>query len=175
MSMRDYRRGYRDIDRGVRWTFGKLLVLFVILTLLAVPASLFFRGCDIANNMLDQGQRVITKKFGPEEQFAHYEWYKDASAQLESKLATLGVYEKRFKTLEAAYAGQPRGKWARDDREQWSIWMTERSGIAASYNDLASQWNAAMAKINWRYCNVGDLPAGETKPLPREYRPYATE
>jgi hypothetical protein len=47
----------------------------------------------------------------------------------------------------------------------------ERIGVASSYNDLAARYNSAMAKINWRFANVGDVPAG-SEALPREYREY---
>jgi hypothetical protein len=44
-----------------------------------------------------------------------------------------------------------------------------------SFNQLAADYNAQMAKINYAFCNVGQLPQGATTPLPREYKPYIGE
>ena len=48
----------------------------------------------------------------------------------------------------------------------------EVSGITAGLNALASEYNAQMAKWNWRFTNVGQLPKGATEALPREFKPY---
>lgn len=44
--------------------------------------------------------------------------------------------------------------------------------FTASYNSLAVEYNAAMAKINFSFTNIGELPKGASQPLPREYKPY---
>jgi len=62
-----------------------------------------------------------------------------------------------------------------DVREQVGLWQSEVAGITASYNALAADYNAQMSKINYRFCNVGDLPRGATDPLPREFKPYQTK
>jgi hypothetical protein len=48
-------------------------------------------------------------------------------------------------------------------------------GIKASYRTLAAEYNAAMAKFNYRFANAGDLPEGATEPLPREFATYAID
>lgn len=48
----------------------------------------------------------------------------------------------------------------------------EYLGLKASYNELASQYNAAMVKFNYAFCNAGDMPDGSMQPLPRQYKPY---
>lgn len=85
------------------------------------------------------------------------------------------VYESRRADLAAAYEGMPRSGWAREDREQYSLWSSEVAGVKASFNQLAGEYNAAMAKFNYRYANRGMLPEGAEEPLPREYKPYVTE
>lgn len=53
-----------------------------------------------------------------------------------------------------------------------SIWQAEVAGVKASYNSLAAEYNAQMAKINWRFCNRGQLFKGADEPLPREFALY---
>lgn len=101
-----------------------------------------------------------------------YNWFKDASAQLDKKIADISVYEMKNKSITDSYIGVKRSEWARDDREQLSVWQSELAGVKASYNSLSAEYNSQMSKIQWRFCNVGDLPAGATQPLPREYKPY---
>jgi hypothetical protein len=56
--------------------------------------------------------------------------------------------------------------------ERLSIWQSEVAGVKASYNLLAADYNSAMSKFNYAFCNVGKLPQGAVEPLPREYKPY---
>ena len=146
--------------------------LGVILVAICIGVFTIVGGaCSYVGKVAD----VAQQEFDPHELFRRYVWFKDAAAVLEKKMADMKVYDKRLKGLEAAYAGQPRTKWARDDREQWSIWQSECAGIRASYNSLAAEYNSAMAKINWRFCEVGKLPPGATTPLPREFKPYVED
>lgn len=129
-------------------------------------------GCRYVNN----GVETAYQEFKPSELLRKYEWFKDASAQCDAKLATLGVYESRFDDMKESYGPDSlnRRVWDRSDKEQWNIWESEYSGVKASYNDLASQYNSSMAKFNYRFCNTGGLPEGQTEVLPREYKPYIT-
>lgn len=148
------------------WTILVLVLFLALSTLLGV--------CNTAGKFVDNGLKTVYEEFKPEELLRKYEWFKDASAQLDQKLATLKSYELRFLSMKAGYGtdSTSRAKWARTDQEQWNIWQSEFLGVKASYNDLASQYNAAMAKFNYRFCNAGDLPQGATEPLPREFKPY---
>ncbi len=74
--------------------------------------------------------------------------------------------------MDKTYAETPRINWPRTDLEQYNLWTTELAGVIAAYNSLAAEYNAQMAKENWAFCNVGDLPAGATEPLPREFAAY---
>jgi hypothetical protein len=114
---------------------------------------------------------VAHKELGPNALLNKYQWFKDAAAQLDKKRADIGVYDKRVEAMKADYGDQPRAKWDRTDKEQMSIWMSERAGVIASYNGLCAEYNSAMAKINWRFANRGDVPHG-SEALPREYREY---
>lgn len=148
--------------------WGVLILIAFFIT------SAVLNTCSTANKMVNNGLKTVYEQFKPEELLRKYEWFKDASSQCESKLATLKVYESRFLNLRQSYGADStrRKNWSRPDVEQWNVWQSEYLGIKASYNDLASQYNAAMSKFNYRFCNKGDLPAGATEPLPREYKPY---
>jgi hypothetical protein len=171
-SWKDYDKAgeHGPMSLGVKSLWGAfVLVLFFIV----LGWGLSTVGCF--TRLVSETTSVAFDEFGPKAALEKYEWLKDASAQLDKKKADIAVYKSRFAALEASYKGEPRSKWAKDDREQHSIWASEVSGVIASYNGLAAEYNAQMAKFNWRFANVGDLPKGADVPLPREFKPYATE
>ncbi len=96
-----------------------------------------------------------------------YEWFKNAKAQLEAFDASIKVQQKRLDWLE-----RDRANWNRDDKQNWHQVSIELAGIKSAYNNLAAEYNSAMSKINYRFCNVGDLPQGAVEPLPRDFAPY---
>lgn len=122
-----------------------------------------------------EAAKVTKQEFGPKAMLKKYEWFKDAAAQLEKKKADVTVYESRIKSMNEIYKNLSREKWPREDREQYNIWQSEVAGVKASYNQLAAEYNSQMAKFNWRFANVGDLPEGAEKPLPREYKEYTIQ
>lgn len=144
--------------------------------LIVVAALLLFiplRGCTMINTVASNAAKAVEEQLDARTLIKRYEWFKDASAQLDKKLVDLKVYEKRFQLLKDEYAGKPRSDWAREDREQFNLWSSEVAGIESSYNTLAAEYNAAMAKINYRWTNYGDMPAGASQPLPKEVKPYS--
>lgn len=122
-----------------------------------------------------EAAKVTQEEFGPRAMLKKYEWFKDASSELEKKQADVKVYEGRMTAMAESYKPFERQKWAREDREQYNVWSSEVAGVKASYNSLAAEYNAQMAKLNWRFANVGELPKGADNPLPREFKPYVTE
>lgn len=169
--MSDYRRevlGYTD-EAG--WTLWKLFGVGVLIVLASTALGLVGCAVGLFSGAAHNAATVVQKEFYPDALLRKYEWFKDASAALDKKHADIGVYDARLVSLKEAYSDTPRGQWPRDDREQFSIWSSEAAGIRASYNQLAAEYNAEMAKFNWRFTNVGDVPQGG-RPLPREYRPY---
>jgi hypothetical protein len=146
----------------------KAVLILLIMAAAVIAASIFFTSCRYVNDAKD----TAFKEFKPSTLLKKYEDFKEMSAVLDKKQADLKVYEARFQDLKDQYAGKPRSEWAREDREQYNLWSSEQAGISASYNDLAAQYNANMAKFNYAFCNVGTLPQGATEPLPREFKPY---
>jgi two-component SAPR family response regulator len=135
----------------------RLSLLLVLLT-----------GCG----WFSEAKQVAQEEVGPRALLKKYETFKDMAAALDARAASIKVYENKMADLKKEYAGEPRSKWSREDREQWNQWTAELAGIKASYNDLAASYNSAMSKNNWAFTNVGDLPKGADKPLPREFRTY---
>lgn len=151
--------------------FG-VFCLIVLAIVGAIAGSLVLHTCSSANDIAHKAIDVTAAQFDPETMLKRYEWFKDASASLDAKQADIQVYQNRFDTLKSDYGTSPRSQWSREDREQYNIWLSEVSGVQASYNMLAAEYNASMAKINYAFTNIGQLPRGADKPLPREYKPY---
>lgn len=149
--------------------FGTMVLGVIILSLSLL--GVFSTGIGVVNETV----QVVREEFGPRGALGKYEWFKAASASLDKKTADIKVYQVRTQGLTNAYDGSPRIKWAREDREQLSVWQSEVAGIKASYNQLAAEYNSEMSKFNWRFANRGMLPQGATEPLPREYKPYIEE
>lgn len=149
-------------------TAGKIALVILCFGALWITLSLTGLVCGAAND----ASNVVRKEFYPSALLKKYEWFKDAAAALDEKIATISTYEARNKQTKDEY-GKP-SSWPRDVREQNAIWQSELAGIKASYNLLAADYNSQMVKFNWRFCNVGDVPEGGTA-LPREYKPYITQ
>lgn len=115
---------------------------------------------------------VVREEFGPRVLFQRYTWLKDAAAQLDRKQADIRMFKGRVSAMEVSYGPVPRRNWDRVDRQTHNQWIQETAGVISSYNNLAAQYNAAMAKVNWRFTEVGMLPPGAITPLPRQYKPY---
>lgn len=145
-----------------------LLIIVVLLIVLPVGCGLLIagRGCGYMN----RAANVVMQELDPAALLQKYEWFKDAAAQLNKKLADIQVYQGRLKV----YSDMKRSEMDRADKEQLTVWQTELSGVIASYNGLAAEYNSQMAKINWRFSNIGQLPKGATEPLPREFASYKT-
>jgi hypothetical protein len=137
--------------------------LFWILLALLIPMLAILSFISSTAGWIGEAQKVARQEFGPSAMLKKYEWFKDAAAQLDKKRADIRVYEQRLKEPVTA---------DRLDREQRNLWLTELAGVKASYNGLAAEYNAQMAKFNWSFANAGQLPQGASDPLPREYKPY---
>jgi hypothetical protein len=150
---------------------GPLSFLFkIILPIVVIGVVLIWAGSTL--NWCGETAQVAQQELGPSALLQKYMWLKEAHAQLEKKQADIKVYQATLQDLLAQNAGTPRAKWAREDRDTYNQHSAELAGVKASYNDLAAQYNAKMAEVNWSFTNVGTLPKGATEPLPREYVTY---
>lgn len=170
--MNEYRREFRSYSDEAGWTLWQVVKVGVLVMIAGTMVGL--AGCAIGlfSGVATNTATVARKEFYPDALLKKYEWFKDAAAALDKKQADIRVYDKRLAALADDYRGVPRSKWPRDDREQSAIWQSELAGVKASYNSLAADYNAQMAKFNWAFTNVGQLPPGATAPLPREFKPY---
>lgn len=144
-----------------------LFVLFIIL-IFSLAFGILGTGCE----WLGKAKTVALQEVDPSYLLKKYEWFKDASSTLDKKMADIAVFQRRIDSFKKDYEGVPRIKWPRDERESLSLRESEVAGIKASFNQVAAEYNSQMSKINWRFCNIGDLPRGATEPLPREYKQY---
>lgn len=139
------------------WVCLGILIFFGLIAL-----SIF----SFAANWFGSAATVVQQQIDPAVLQQKYEWFKDASAQLDKKQADIQVYESRLQHQKCDAATD------RVKEEQCMVWEQETAGVIASYNSLAADYNSEMSKWNWRFTNVGQLPQGASTPLPREYKPY---
>lgn len=145
---------------------------------LSVGAMIALVGCLVLQkgcSWTSKAVRVVEQQVDPTLLLKRYEWFKNVYAECDKKLADISVYQNRLSQLEQSYNGVSRKDWDRTDKEQFNLWSQEVAGTIASYNSLAAEYNAAMAKINYKFTNIGDLPSGATQVLPREVREYKTQ
>lgn len=155
------------------------LSLGIKIIFLVFLLSCVIGGLGYVAGWFGETAQVAQEEFGPRALLKKYEHFKDMSAQLDAKLATIDSYQKGLDDEKAQMVDRdgkaiPIVEWPRDQRESFNQRATEIRGLKASFNNLAAEYNADMAKFNYRFTNVGDLPAGQTKVLPREYKPYIT-
>lgn len=156
-----------DLEKGP-W------IIAIKVTAFAFGASVLFGTIGYGMGWFSEAATVAQDEFGPRETLKKYSWFKDAAAQLEKKLADIEVYETRVKLMEDNYKGADRKSWDRTDKETMNQWQTEMVGVKASYNSLAGEYNANMAKFHWSFAEAGKLPPGAETPLPREFKLYVT-
>lgn len=147
----------------------------IVVGLLIVGLACFFGIIGYGLGWFREAGQVAQEQFGPRASLKKYEEFKDWSAQLDAKAASLKSYQNRLKDLEKSYANKSHNEWTREDREQYNLWQLYIVGIRSSYNTLAAEYNSAMAKFNYSYANVGQLPQGANGPLQREYKIYNDE
>lgn len=156
-----YRDEFREAERQTYWTLPRVFFWLG----LVIVAVLFFRMVMLPIWFAGRTIDVVQQQVDPAELLRKYELFKDESAQLDAKLASIKIKQHQLDDMK----GLPMD---RTNREQMMIWMQELGGMKYSFNSLAADYNAQMSKINYRFCNRGDLPAGASTPLPREYKPY---
>lgn len=149
----------------------KTIIFTITFTLAVIGFYILGRGYI----WLSKASDVATQQVDPALLLKRYEWFKEASAQADKRRANIEVFKARLTSMEKSYEGTARKDWDRTDKEQFNLWQQEIAGTVASYNEIAAEYNAAMAKFNYRFTNVGDLPRGAAQPLPREVKPYAVQ
>jgi hypothetical protein len=111
-------------------------------------------------NMCSDTATVITKEFSPSRLLKKYEYFKDLSAAIDEKRATIEVYRSQLSGIK--------------DQEgfQYQQTQSEMMGLISMHNSLCKEYNSGMSKFNYSFCNKGTLPESNLTPLPREMKPY---
>jgi hypothetical protein len=152
----------------------KTTLLYVFCTLFLIALIPMCLAGDFACSWLSEGAAVAREELGPRALLKKYEEFKDMHAMLAKKQADIKILAQGLADWDELY-DVPRGQWPRDERQQYAQDKQALAGLKLSFNALAAQYNARMAKINYQFCNIGELPAGATEVLPREYAAYATQ
>lgn len=155
------------IKAGTGFTVKVVLGLFVVCMVIG--------GLGFVGGWFGEGAQVAREEFGPRASLEKYEWFKNASAQLDKKQADIKVYEVNVSSMLEDYDGVPRKDWDRVDKQQMSQWKAEVAGVKASFNGLAAEYNANSAKFNWAVFDAGKSPDGSANPLPRSVKPYVAD
>lgn len=134
----------------------KWLRLFILL--FAGPLIIGF-----TYNWFGNAAKTAQKEFAPSALLKKYEYFKDLSAAIDKKRADIEVYHSELKDYKIV---------DKEDKIYYQQRKVELIGIISIHNQLCSDYNAAMAKFNYRFTNKGDLPESNLEPLPREYKPY---
>jgi hypothetical protein len=127
-----------------------------------------FSAMSAAGWFVSRTVDVVQQQIDPAELLRKYELFKDEAAQLDAKASNIRIKEKQINSTKSM-------PMDRTNREQMMIWQQELGGMKYSFNELAADYNSQMSKINYRFCNVGQLPQGAIVPLPRDYKPYMEE
>lgn len=167
--MNAWERHRRAFERGPG---SAMFSLFILSIVIAFPLALILSGFVYVGGWFVEAGQITQKEFGPRSLLEKYEWFKNASASLDSHRANLEAYKDRLNSLKESYSDVTRSQWSRTDKEDWNQWHTEALGIVATYNRLAAEYNANMAKFNWKFTNTSSLPQGITQVLPKEYQEY---
>lgn len=92
-----YREEYRGVEREGWWTIPRVIIALVVLAVSGLMVKLVLFPIWFASRTVD----VIQQQIDPAELLRKYELFKDESAQLDAKLASIKVEEKKVKEVEA--------------------------------------------------------------------------
>lgn len=143
-------------------TFGYVVLIILGLTFLSV----ILRGCGFVSGWVDDGTKTAHEQFDPSALLKKYEEFKDLSAAIDKKRADIDLYSSEIVELKSVQ------NMDREDKFYMQQRKSELLGIIAIHNDLCAQYNSAMSKFNYKFCNKGDMPVTNLEPLPREFKPY---
>ena len=122
---------------------------------------LLFFSSLISCSYISETKEVAWEETRPKMLLKKYMYFKDLSSTIDNQRANLIVYQEELKdsSLKSNY-------------EYYQQRKSEALGIAANYNNLVAKYNSEMSKINYAFCNVGQLPQSNLEPLPRNFKPF---
>ena len=160
---------------GIVGIIAATLIGAVTLAVILILFNVISFGAGVVERTANEAVETGFEELGPAALNDKYEWFKDAASSLNAKLATISMHQSKIDALREDYGDTPRTEWARDDRQSLNQWRQELDGIKASYNLLAAQYNAEMAKWHTRFVNAGMMPEGGDGTVKREFAPFIDE
>lgn len=98
-----------------------------------------------------------------------YEWFEKVAAKLEHDQKEIALYEREMKILTIeGYKNVPREEWTREDQNVYSMWSSQVFSLKTNYQKDALAYNEKRARCS---CQLLEKTG---KPLPREFKLYAT-
>lgn len=131
-----------------------------------IGLCLLFVTITFTCNMFNDGVKTVEEQYKPSALLKKYEYFKNLSGAIDKKDADIQMYQSEISELSKV------SHMDKDDKFYIQQRKSELMGIIAIRNDLCSEYNIAMSKFNYRFCNKGDMPQTNLEPLPREYKPY---
>lgn len=141
----------------------KAFLKFILFIMIVSALVSIFECCRYEQDARD----TAFEQFKPSAMLEKYEAFKDLLTKLDEKRALILVYDSQIESLKLDSTMD-----AKERSYQLSLLNTERIGAIASHNMIAAEYNSRMAKFNYKFTNVGDLPASNLKPLPRDVAEY---
>lgn len=134
----------------------KLLLISLVAVIGLFAVSSFMRSC----NDLDE---TAHKELDASALLKKYQYFKELSGSIDKFRADIDMYRTELSDMKVV---------DKDDKFYYQQRKSELIGIIAEHNNLCAKYNTLMSEANYRFSNVGDLPATNLTPLPREYKPY---
>ena len=134
----------------------KTILIFICVFMCIIT---FFSMC----NLFTDGIKTVENQYKPSVLLKKYEYFKDLSASIDKKNADIQMYQNEISSMQSN---------DKDDKFYIQQRKSELLGIISIHNQLCAEYNTAMSKFNYSFCNKGNLPETNLNPLPREYKPY---
>ena len=107
----------------------------------------FIGALSFGFGLIGSTAKVAKKEFGAEAALKKYEWFKDASNEIERKLKDISVYENKIEKL-----------CSNDKSNNCMIMQEQLFGLISNYNGLVADYNSASSKFNWNLFNTENIP-----------------
>lgn len=136
-------------------------ILAIVLSLLAIVLTI--TTCNTSCNMTNDAAKTIEDQYKASALLKKYEYFKDLSGGIDKKDADIQMYQNEISTMKVV---------DKEDKFYVQQRKSELMGIISVRNQMCADYNIAMSKFNYSFCNKGTLPQTNLEPLPREYKPY---
>ena len=126
--------------KKVGWSGFKIIAAIMVVMFMLSGLGMIF-------GWFGNAAAVAKKEFSPEASLKKYEWFIDASEQINKLDSDIKVYKDKQDML--CVEGMDRIA-----REQCMTWGQEVAGIKSAYNDVVADYNAQSRKFNWDLYNT---------------------